>query len=115
MQIREVEMLAAKFAVRLEKNETTYTTIRSFYRDDDAFWGWAKALVSSDEFKYLIFSVRENAIRELVQCTDNSKLMELTGRIQMVQIFAAYLRTGIEQYEAEIQRTKANSKESSAS
>lgn len=115
LQIYEVKILAAKYAERLAKNDPIYTTVRSFYNNEDAFWGWAKALVSSDEFKFLLFSVRENAIRELVQCSDNARLPELNGRIQMVQIFDAYLRKGIDEHEAEIQRIKANSKEPTAS
>lgn len=115
MQIAEVQRLGLKYDEKMKKNERIYTTIRSFYGNDDAFWGWAKTLVSSDEFKYLLFSIRENAIRELVQCVDNGKLPELNGRIQMVQIIDAYLRKGIEDYEAQVQRTEANSKESSVS
>ena len=109
MQLQEVKILHGKYEDRLKKKDNIYTTIKSFYGDDDVFWKWANSLVSSDEFKYLLFCLRENAIRDLVHCADNSKLLEKNGRIQMLEIMDAYLRKGIQEYEAQVQRTKENS------
>jgi hypothetical protein len=76
------------------------TTIRVFKgKDDDhAFWQWAKSLIASDEYKFLIFSLRENTIREMVGVSDAAKIIELNARLNMLAIIDKYLETGIEEH-----------------
>lgn len=82
----------------------TYTTIKSFYGHDADFWRWAKEVMVSDEYRYLIFSLRENIIREMVALSDPSKLIECNGRLNMLQILDRYINVGLKEYEDKLQR-----------
>lgn len=100
--------LEAELSGKLANADRIYTTIKTFYNQDAAFWPWAKELIVTDQYKYLLFSLRENTIREMVGCTDTQKLIEYNGRLNMIQIFDRYLSTGIKEYEEKLLRDQQN-------
>jgi hypothetical protein len=87
-----------------------YTTVRAFASkgDNDRFWAWVKSVVVAEEYGYLIFILRENTIREMVGVTDATKLMQLSARLDTLQIIDRYLHQGMTEHENEIRRNQAN-------
>jgi hypothetical protein len=106
--IAEVKKMQAEYEELLKKNPPVYTTIKTFKGNDNEFWNWCKILSSCDEYRFLLFSIRENCIREIVSCGDAVRLPELNGRLQMIQIIDTYIEKGVAEYEDKLQRDKAN-------
>lgn len=83
-----------------------YTTIRGFAGPDgqQKFWPWVKSVISEDEYRYMIFVIRENVIRDLTGATDPSVIARLSARIEMLWIIDQFLHQGVSAYESQIQR-----------
>ena len=63
-QIKKVYEMQAQLEKQLAQSERVYTSVQSFNSaaGDKLFWPWTRALIASDEYKYLIFSLRESVI-----------------------------------------------------
>ena len=87
-----------------------YTTIKTFKTTQElnGFWIWVKSLLQTDEYRFMIFSLRENVILEMVGVTDSVKIHELNARLNMLAIIDRFLQTGVEEHESEILRAKEN-------
>ena len=102
-QIKKVYEMQAQLLKQLAQSERVYTSVQSFNSTagDKLFWPWTRALIASDEYKYLIFSLRESVINELVQVSEPDKMRELNGQLKMLKVIDNYLTTGLAQYDAE--------------
>lgn len=100
-KVAAVESMREQYETMISKAEKIYTPVRSFNSEagDKLFWPWVKVLLSSEEYKYLIFSMRENVIRELVQASDVNAIHDLSGRLKMLQIIDNFLTTGLIHYD----------------
>jgi len=107
-KIDEVSALYDKYQRLLAVAPVVYTVVRSYNSEngDKVFWPWVKNVLLSEEYKYLIFSMRENVIRELAQTSDPDKMREINGQLKMLQILDAYLTRGLTQYESEQAKNK---------
>jgi hypothetical protein len=85
-----------------------YTTIEGFKGRDDEFFGWVKQLIESPQYRYLIFDLRENTLREMVGCLDHAKLIDFNGRLNMLLILDAYLSKGLLEHEDKIRGNQAS-------
>jgi hypothetical protein len=101
--IKSVDELRKEADEKLKRAEVIYTTVRSFASEngEKLFWPWVRAVLVSDEYKYLIFFLRENTIRELVQTSDVNMIHEINGRLKMLQILDTFLAQGLTQYDAD--------------
>jgi hypothetical protein len=106
IHLAEVRKMQLEYEDLLKKNPAIYTTIKTFRGLDDQFWGWLKTLEASDEYRFLIFTLRENAIGEIVANKGDSNIHELIGRLQMVRIIDNYIQQGLRQYEDKLRRDK---------
>lgn len=104
--LADARRLADDYQKAIDKADHVYTTIRSFRDEPAAYWQWAKAVLDSDQFRFLVFQLRENIIREMSGCYDKDKLIAQLGRMEMLHIISNYLRSGIDEYENSIRRTK---------
>jgi hypothetical protein len=102
-QIADVKNIKRDYESRLAKLDVIYTTVRSFNGEsgDKIFWPWARSVLLSEEYRYLIFIMRENVIRELTQTSDIIRIHELNGQLKMLQIMDTFLTRGLAQYDAE--------------
>jgi hypothetical protein len=89
--------------VKLQTAPVVYTPVHSFnsVAGDKLFWPWTRAVLASEEYKYLIFSLRESVINEIVQTSEPDKMRELNGQLKMLKVIDNYLTTGLTQYDAE--------------
>jgi hypothetical protein len=99
-KIDEVEKMRVEFE---NKAPVVYTTIRSYNSEngDKVFWPWVRSVLVSDEYRYLIFTLRENVIRELTQTSDITSIHEANGQLKMLQMLDTFLTRGLKQYDAE--------------
>jgi hypothetical protein len=107
--IRQLEESLAKVKRLAEDSQNqakTYTTITTFYGRDEEFWTWAKQIHASSQYRYMIFQLRENIIRLMSGEYDSAKLVELNGRLNMLDIIDNYLAKGVSEYE--LQRDQKN-------
>lgn len=92
---------AEKLIELLDKQKATplYVSIRRFDEEDqkEQFWEWAKMLIGCDEYGWLMFTLRELTIGEMVGVSDGDKLKELNARLNMIAIFDRYLQEGVHQ------------------
>jgi hypothetical protein len=102
-KLAEVEQFRAILAKQQANAPVVYTSVQSFNSQagDKLFWPWVRMLIKSEEYKYLIFSLRESVIGELVQTSDPDKMRELNGQLKMLKVIDNYLTTGLTQYDAE--------------
>jgi hypothetical protein len=100
-EVSKVKALELALQNKINKAEQIHTTIRTFYGEngDKEFWPWAKRLVASDEYKYLLFFLRENTIREYTQTSAPATMIEINGKLKMLAELDIYLNRGIEEYE----------------
>jgi hypothetical protein len=109
--IDKAKVIEQSLNEKLTSNIPIFTTVRSFNSEngDKAFWPWVRALLTSDEYKYLLFCLRENTIRDLTMATNIDLIHEINGRLKMLQMLDMYLTQGLTQYDneqkAKIQRT----------
>jgi hypothetical protein len=111
--LSEARALSKEYRNAIDKADTVYTTIRSFRDDPSSYWQWAKSLRDSDQFKFMIFQLRENVIREMVGCYDKDKLLVHVGRMEMLNVLTTYLSAGVNEYETSVSRTKEDSQRAS--
>jgi len=97
-----VSKLQREYSALIDETPKIYTTIKSFISADEKYYGWVKQLIQSDEYRYTIFDLRENTIREMTACNDASKLLEFNGRLNMLKILDAYLEKGLSEYENKV-------------
>lgn len=113
------EIQAEKVLSRAEelKNELeqrvkspVFTTIRTFREPGEynAYMVWIKSVITSDEYRFLVFQLRENTIMEMVGVTDADKIKELNSRLNMLMIIDKYLHHELENYETQIRRSEEN-------
>ena len=102
-KMTEVNDMRITLDKKISAAEVVYTPVKSFNSEagDKLFWPWAKELLTSEQYKYLIFFMRANNIRELVQTSDVNMVHELNGRLKMLQIIDNFLTTGLTQYDNE--------------
>jgi hypothetical protein len=102
-KLAEVEQFRVILAKQQANAPVVYTSVQSFNSQagDKLFWPWVRMLIKSEEYKYLIFSLRESVINELVQVSEPDKMRELNGQLKMLKVIDNYLTTGLTQYDAE--------------
>jgi hypothetical protein len=101
-KIDEVDAIAAGYAAKKDAADVVYTSVRSYNspEGDKVFWPWVRSVMLCDEYRFLIFSLRESVIREMAQASDAVKLHEMSGRLQMLQAIDNYLIQGLRAYDA---------------
>lgn len=89
-----------------------YSTIKPFRAPSEVsqLISWIKGTINSDEYKFVIFQLRENTIAEMVGVTEADKIRELNARLNMLAIIDKYLHIEVEKYEAKIRRPEEDSK-----
>jgi len=107
--IADAKALSVEYKAAIAKANTIYTTVRSFYDDPASYWQWVKSVVNADQWGYLLFQLRENVIREMAGCTEEKILLKHLGRLEMLNVIANYLRTGVNEYEDSLRRSKEGS------
>ena len=107
-KINDVLDIESKYDKKMSTAPVVYTMVRSYNSEtgDKVFWPWVKNVLMSEEYKYLLFTMRENVIREMVQASDPAKMHEISGQLKMLQILDAYLARGLTQYEFEQTKNK---------
>jgi len=102
-KLREVEKMEVAYNEKLARCETVYTTVQTYNGKErnTVFWAWVRSVLVSDEYKFLMFSLRESTIRELAQCSDTSRIIEINGQLKMLQVIDNYLTRGLAQNDAE--------------
>lgn len=89
-----------------------YTTIKSFFRtkeDEFGYYRWLRSTISSDEWKFMLFQLREATIAEMVGVVDSVQLLTLNARLSMLAIIDRFLNTETENYETQFRRTQEDS------
>jgi hypothetical protein len=101
-KIDEVDAMGTKYAKLLDSSPVIYTSVQTFVspEGEKQFWPWVKSVLVSDQYRFLIFSLRESVIREMAQASDVIKLHEMSGRLQMLQVIDNYLTRGLKEYES---------------
>lgn len=86
------------------KKVPIFTTIRTFRTEEEfgGLWQWVKSTIMTDEYKFIMFILRENTIREMVGVTEAIKIQELNARLNMLAIIDRYLSTEVEQHEIKV-------------
>lgn len=79
-----------------------YSTVQTFRGRDSEYYSWIRSFINAPEYGFMMFELRENVVREMVQCRDNRELPKYQGMITMLQIMDAYLEKGLTQYEEAI-------------
>jgi hypothetical protein len=100
-KLEETKMLAAQYEKKIADADKIYTTIRTFHSEDGdkAFWPWVRSIYVSDEYRYLVFLLRENTIREYTQTTDIVTIHEINGKLKMLSEMDALITQGLRAYE----------------
>lgn len=98
----------------LEKGKRpVFTTIISLFGSDNdrnRFYKWMRNTISCDEWKFLVYQLRENTITEMCGVSDSLKLVELNARLSMLEIICRHMKTEVENYENQVQRNKEDPK-----
>ena len=103
-QITKVKKLAADYEKKIAASDVVYTTVAQTFNSENGekvFWPWVRSVLISDEYKFLIFTMRENVIRELSQTSDVTRIHEINGQLKMLLIIDSFLSRGLTQYDAE--------------
>jgi hypothetical protein len=101
-ELERTKALAETYEAKIEKADHVYTTIKSFSHEDGdkIFWPWVRQLISSDEYRYLIFLMRENTIREYTITENPIVISEINGKIKMLGEICIFLTQGLKAYDA---------------
>ena len=75
--------------------------MRSFRGEDGdkVFWAWVRSVFVSDEYRFLIFTLRENIIQRMTQTSSIDALHEETGMLKMLFILDSFLTQGLAQHD----------------
>ena len=107
-QIEELKRIEEALNQKLAAANTVYTTVRSFRGMDAEYYGFACEVLSRDEYKYLLFDLRENVFREMSEEQDREKLLRHLGRLDMINVIDNYLKKYKAEYEDSIRRDTEN-------
>lgn len=110
-KIDEAEKLTEELQNKL--NTPILSTIKSLRRTDsdrNRYFRWLRDLLYSDEWRFLVFELRENTISEMCGVLDFNKLVELNARLSMLNIICNYIKTEVDNYEDQVQRTTEETK-----
>jgi hypothetical protein len=105
-QIEELKRIEEALNRKLE--DTVYTTVRSFRGMDAEYYGFACEVLSRDEYKYMLFDLRENVFRAMSEEQDKENLLRHLGRLDMINVIDNYLKKYKVEYEDSIRRDTEN-------
>lgn len=108
-RVEELKAIESAFEQKKAQIVPVYTTIRAMQGTNAEYYGWTCALLASDEFKYFLFDLRENILRELVGMEDSTKIQRHIGRLEMINVVENYLKRLKLEYEDKILRSEAHS------
>ncbi|MBN1294372.1 MAG: hypothetical protein JXB48_21225 [Candidatus Latescibacteria bacterium] len=100
-KVIELKEIENKLLEAISREKTVYTTIRSFKGMNQEYYSWVSTLISTEQYKFLLFDLRENVIREM---TNDKNIQRCLGRIDMISIIDNYLKTYKRDYEEEFRR-----------
>ena len=94
-----------------------YTTIPTFAGPEamNRFWEWVRRMISCDEYRFMIFMLRENVIERLATTSDKDAVMEYKAFLLMLSNIDRFLQEGTQQNVIEIQRSQENTEGDGAS
>jgi hypothetical protein len=107
-QVEELKRIEKAMNEKLEIADMVYTTVRSFRGIDAEYYGWVCETLSRDEYRYMLFDLRENVFREMSDQDDKEKVMRSMGRLDMINVIDNYLKRYKRDYEDSIRRNIEN-------
>jgi hypothetical protein len=101
---KNIEMargIIAEHERKAKDAQIIYTPVKNYNSSngDKIFWPWVRSVLVSEEYKYLIFVMRENTIRELAETSDIVRIHEANGQLKMLAMIDSYLNRGLAQYD----------------
>jgi hypothetical protein len=108
-KLKELRLIEKALNDKIATTQPIYTTIKPFNGMNTDYYGWVCSLLSSDEYKFFVFDLRENVIREMVGQTDEKELLKASGRLDMLNAIGNYFLRYKHEYEDSIQRHKEGS------
>ena len=99
--IAQTAKLADEYEKKIADANTIYTTVRSFRGEDGdkVFWAWVRSVFVSDEYRFLVFTLRENIIQRMTQTSSVDALHEETGMLKMLFILDSFLNQGLAKHD----------------
>lgn len=107
-ELKQLRELEAKLDSKLREQEIVYTTIKTHKGIDREYYSWVCNTLASEEYRFCLFDIRENIIREMAGIEDKEKAVRFLGRLDMVNIIENYLRGYKNEYEAALRRDSQN-------
>ena len=98
-QLQEIESALTK---RIDEIQTVYTTIKTFTGMNTEYYGWVTRLLDSEEYKFMMFDLRENIIRETIGSKDENDMLRNAGRLDMINVIGNYLVRYKKEYEEKV-------------
>lgn len=105
-QLQELRLIENQFEELSKRTPRTYTTIRSFSGHNAEYYTWVNSVLNSEEYRYFIFDLRENIIREMIGMKDEKDLLKKTGQLETINVIGNYLIRYKTEYEDTISRNK---------
>jgi hypothetical protein len=103
-KIEELNRIEKALNDKLSEVNTVYTTIKIFSGIDTSYYSWLCGILKSEEYRYLLFDLRENVLRDMVSTSDKEQIMRNMGRLDMIGIIDNYINRYKIDYENSIRR-----------
>lgn len=101
-RLRQLQEIEKALENRISSIQNIYTSVRTFTGLNAEYYDWVCRMLTSDEYKYMCFDLRENVIREMVSTKDEKELIKHTGRLEMINVIGNYLTRYKAEYEEKV-------------
>ena len=107
-RIDELNRIEQALNDKIAKVNTTYTTVKSFRGMDKTYYSWLCVILERDEYRYMLFDIRENILREMAGRSDKDQVMRDLGRLDTIGIIDNYIKRYKAEFEEWCRKEESN-------